>query len=397
MCYTDVMTPLFSRILGKPRTKHCIAVDIGSNTAIRSLRFECDDSACIAAQKQYFELPQREQEADLIPPAIEYLRRLFFQYLKVIGRVPDEILMGLGNHFTFNEIVTERRARERPGEAIRPEELQEMLNDFMEAHREKVIGAKRFALAHLMPFRITADGYQLNALSRHSRGRIIEIALLATYAWSEYWEALVGLRSLLGGLQLTFISNQAAIAAALISVLNVRDALIVKIGAKITEVSLLGEGAMLWTGQFESGGDNFTTAVAERLKMDRRDAERLKRQWGQVSLPASSARRVQEALLAAGEQWLGKLVEFLKCDECSLLPERLYLLGGGARLEAVREALTSQPWYQDLTLLERLKVTRLDAEEFSGTLFRHTSPPLSGPEETALAAVVMRIGRHIGL
>lgn len=385
------MAEFFSRLAGKNGAKHLIAIDLGSNTAIRSLLFDQAETTFIAKKKQYFELPVREDDSALITPISEHLRQLIFEYIKEAGKVPDHILIGLGSHFTFNEIATARVTRKHPREGINPSELHGILNDYLDKHRTAVIGPAPYALVHLMPFRITVDGYRVDVISDNTAGRELEISLFTTYALNSYWEALWRIKSLWGGIDLGFISDQDAIASALVSAMNVYDALIVKIGAKKTEVSILGEGVILFTGQFDVGGDNFTQAVARRLNIKREEALRIKEQLDTATLPAKTEQSANETLNSTASLWLAELAKLLKNQESFVLPKLVYLLGGGARLKAIEEAISTRPWYDELTFVKSIEVKRLEAQDFAAKIFRNTAVPLTGPEEVSLAALAMRL------
>lgn len=375
-----------------------IAIDLGSNTAVRSLLFDHDASEnnCIAIKKQYFELPRRETASDLIMPISEYLRRLIFQYIKEAGRVPGQTLIGLGGHLTFNEIAAERKIRKRPREVVASSELQAMTNNYLERNRSRVINGVPYALVHLMPFRITVDGYHLEVLGENTRGQALEVSLFATYALDSYWETLWRLRSRWGGLNLSFISDQDAVASALVALAKVREALILKIGAKITEASILGDGVILYTGQVDLGGDNFTQAVAKKLGISPGDAEKIKQQWGFVTLPDKISQAAGETMRSVAEIWLNELVKLLKGQDKFVLPEKVYILGGGARLKVIQDILTSKPWYDPLTFHKTVEVRKLEAQDFAAPIFRNTAPPLSGPEEVGLAALAVRLAARRG-
>ena len=385
------MPGLLSRIFGGSHTRPCIAIDIGSNTAIRSLALMDAGGERTLLSKRTLELPVRERETDLIPLISEHLRRILFRAVKELGQMPDAVLLGLGNHFTFNEIASVRRERERPTERIRPEELASLLDGFLNEHRTRTIGDDTYRLAHLMPFGLTVNGYGIERLGQETRGRTIEATLLATYALAPYLDALERLKSILGGLSLSFIANQAAIARVLTARLNIKDALIVKIGANITEVSILTDGALAATGQFPLGGNAFTESISRRLGISKRDAERTKRGLSHTLLPSRAAAAVREALGEAISQWRGELVKHLAAEERFLVPERMYLLGGGAKLDLVLEILTASRWYGELTFLEKIEIQRLEAETIAAPLFRNAAPSLSGPEEVGLAALASRL------
>ena len=380
-----------SWLFGRPKTRHYLAIDIGSNTAIRCLRFDVRDQERTAIRKVSFELPERVRETDLIPLIGEHLRRILFQFVRQMERIPKRVLVGLGNHFTFNEMAVARQNRARANEPIRPPELEGILAEFVGSHRDRTAGGGRYTLVHLMPFRIAVDGYPVDTVTESTRGKLIEVTLFATYALEGYWSMLEGLRRTLGGIDVRFISNQTAVAAAVTSLLGIHDALLVKIGAKITEVSLMNGGAILSTGQFDSGGNVVTAAIAGRMQIDARSAERIKRQWDHTVLPDAARSVAADAVRGAVAQWLGELVSFLKRDERFLLPERVLIFGGGARLTLLHRALGGERWFDELTFLEKVDIQRLDAEAIAGRIFRNNDLLLRGPEDVALAALAARI------
>lgn len=164
-----------------------------------------------------------------------------------------------------------------------------------------------------------------------------------------------------------------------------------KIGARVSEVALLGDGAIRWASQFPSGGDLITQAIADRLRAKLADAERIKCQWALTLLPPPSAEVVGAAIQGAIAEWLTAFTELLRREERFMLPERVYLLGGGARLEPLLELLRTRHWYGELTFLDRLEVKRLEAEAIAAKMFRNRTPALTGPEEVALAALAWRL------
>ena len=385
------MLPFLERLIGKPKVRHFVALDVGSNTAIRSLLFDADPVECVAIEKRQIELPARERESDLIPMIGGELHRILSGYIRRIGRVPDATLIGLGNHFTFNETAVASKNRSDPDAPIRAGELSAVFSSFRQEHRERIVSGARYRLVHLMPFRIRVDGYPLEALSSRSRGRRIEIPLFATYAKLDYCSSLSSLRAVLGGVRSAFISNQAALAATLMTYFALDEALIIKIGAKITELSLIGQGAILITGQFDRGGDDVTRAIARALGVDQKSAERIKCQWGHTRLPERAHDAVSAAVAGEAERWLEAFSHFLRQHRRPLLPSQVFLVGGGARLAAIRRLLGTRPWHRGLTIHEALHVQVLDAARISRRIFRNTQPPLGGTEEVALAAIAGRL------
>lgn len=379
------------RLFRREEMAYYLAIDIGSSVAIRSLLFREEPTHRSFLRKDSFDLPRREREADLIPLIDESIRHLLFRYLRGIGRVPAGILIGLGNHFTLSEISVITRDRPKPQVAVHQAEFDALLEEFRRENRERLIGGAAYALAHVMPFRATVDGYPVADLTAATTGRGIEMTLFVTYALREYWTRLWQLRELWGGLSIRFASVQAAIAAAVVSRLHVGDAFIVKIGARQTDLILLSEGAIAFSGRLDRGGDHVTERIAERTGMPFAEAERLKRQWMTLKLPARLEAPVAEAVHGATEDWLARLSSLLKHDSQALLPERIYLVGGGARLPTLAETISRSPWFREFAIVDRLTVERLDAETCAATVFDNAATTVSGPEEVALAALAMHL------
>lgn len=385
------MKGLLGRLFQTERRQYFTAIDIGSNAAIRSLLFERRGSAYAQIRKHHFELPRRDRDTDLIPLIGEHLRRVIFGYIRLLGRVPEVTVLGLGSCFTFSEVSSAQHLRSHPERVINAQELRSVLDEYRSSHRERVISQARWSLAAVTPFGVAIDGYPVQTLSRRSRGREIKMPLLATYALASYWQELAKLRSLFGGINIRSLSNQAAIAAAVVSLLGSRDALIVKIGAAITEVSLLEDSAIRASGRLMLGGDDVTRAIAELLSIGWREAEAMKCQSGRTVPPPRTAALITQGISRAVEHWIAALAKFLENDERIILPERLYLTGGGARLKAIIPALVDPSWRRGLSDRESLSVLPLPAEDIASKIFRNTESLLHGLEETALAALANHI------
>ncbi len=378
-------------LTSKVKPKFFIAIDIGSPTAIRSIFFDATDRDRLALDTHYIELPSREREIDLIPLIDEHVRRLIFHYLRRGSRIPDGVLIGIGSRLIRNEVDTVEHSRERPSAPLHAEELIRILKDYARTHRVKSVANASYVLASLVPFRLAINGYRIERPTRATAGRNVQISVFATYAQKAYGEALDRMRARWGGMEVRFISDQAAVASAIISLLKVSDALVIKIGAKATEVTLIGDGAVCAIGRFERGGNAFSAAIAKRLGTEPAEAERIKRQLGAAVLPKRAAAAAAAAVAEAAEAWLADLVGLLAAEERCLLPERVYLLGGGAHLSIISEILTAKSWFQELTFLDHIALEVLGAERFAALGFRNAVPPLRGPEHVALASLVGRL------
>lgn len=386
--YTDGMRGVFPWLFPS-RQRHFLAVDIGSDAAIRSFLFAATPTERTAIAKHTFELPPRERARDLIPLIRGELMRTLEHTVRRHIQMPEQTLIGLGGHFTFNETLTLRKERAQPSEAIGTGEVSAMLSSLRD-EAGKIVGGRTYCLVSVSPLRVRVDGYTVQTLTRQTRGRTIELTVFATYALQSYWMAISELRERWSGLAIRTIADQAAIAAALIAARPIREALIVKIGARITEVSLVGGGDIRFTGRFALGGEAVTRSLREHMGIAIREAEHIKRQWEHTVLPPHAKEIARRAISEAVTDWLKGLTHLIQTTRYPV-PAQIFLLGGGSRLTAVREALVHPAWHKGLSAAERVEVARLDAEELMRPLFRNESPALSGPEEVALAAIAYRL------
>ncbi len=401
LLYTDGMPPLFSRLLGNKKSRRLLAIDIGSDSTIRSFLFKEGGGRRIALQKRSFALPRsRELSArglasledgeDSIPYIGRYLHELVGACIRQAGSRPEEALVGLGGRLAQNKIEAVDVLREREDTPVREEELHVALSTFRQEHCWRAAGDKRYLLASVMPLGVTLDGQPLAALTPARRGRITRVVLFTTYVLEAYGEMLAELRSHWAGLRLTAISDQAAIAAALIGAVHSHEALLVKVGAKTTEVSIVDHESVLFAGQFPYGGDAVTLAIARQTGLDRRRSEEIKMRFKHAVLPQEATRGVSTAVQSAVANWVSALRDLLGASGITL-PERVFLFGGGARLEAIRSALASKIWYHDLPSRGAISVTVLGGEAIAGSIFWNREPAIAGPDEVALAALVYRL------
>lgn len=381
-----------SRLFHRARSGHFLAIDLGSDTTIRSFLFREREGRRIALEKRSFELPRRADGPDSIPFIGRYLHELLLACIRQTGSCPEEVLLGLGGEHARNALEAIEIARERGERPVRREELAAVLSAFRQERSSRMADGQCYLLASVVPLGITLDGRALETLSPARRGRTIKMAFFTTYVLDAYGQMLLEFRSHWRGLRLTAISDQAATASALIGAVHSHEALLIKVGAKTTEVSIVDHERILFTGQFPYGGDAVTRAISRHTGLDPQKSEAIKKRFEYGVLPEETAVRIREALQGALQEWVGALRDLLLASGTTI-PERIFLFGGGARLEAARTALDSKIWEHGLPARGAMQVTVLGGETVAGALLHNTRPSIQGPEEVALGALVYRLAK----
>lgn len=382
------MAGLFSRLVKNKGKRHFIAVDFGSDSAIRSLLIDQKNGESIAVKKQHYELSSPERAADAAEARGRYLHALVFNYIKTAGRVPDEMIVGLGGRFERSEVVRESRPRKDPRKTIDAAEVMSLLSAYAEKNSEKNDEGDHWHLVSMALIQSAVDGYAFNTSTERASGERLEATFFATFLARRQWGAVNKLRSSWGGINIELISIQYAVAQAVAECLGVKNAVIIKIGSEATEVSLLENGQITFAGKAASGGEEFTMAIAKQMAVSRNYAERIKRQWGKVLLPARTGELIKEKLNSAADSWVSKVAGLLRKEKGAVLPASVFVLGGGAELGIAIKAVSQKPWHEDLTFHQRLEVRKLSAEDLAPKIFRNITPMLNGPGEAGLTALV---------
>ncbi len=105
------------------------------------------------------------------------------------------------------------------------------------------------------------------------------------------------------------------------------------------------------------------------LSLDR--AERLKRAYGGGRLVADAQAQVREVLLPGLQAWLEETEGSLaRLNQEELLPEHLYLFGGGSMLPEIIDAVRSLAWSQRLQFARYPQVSPLQPTEVPGVVNR---------------------------
>lgn len=382
------MLAILRRLSGK-RRKYFLAMDLGSS-AVRSLLFERAPRGLFCVEKTVLGLPGRGSDADISEPTHNIAARILERASKKTGALPDAALIGLGGEATFSEAVTIRRERSDVSSPVRPQEFEAILDAFRVDNCERVFGHESYLLAVVSPLRMAVDGYPVESLSPQTLGKTVELELFVTYARKKYWESLQGLRALWSGFDIKAISSQAAVAAAVIGRLDAEEALLVGVGAEATEISLLEDGIIRFCAKLAIGGNAVTHAIASRMGIPFGAAENIKRQWGVTVLPQAAVTAANAAVNDALREWVLALAEAVRGMH-AVVPEQVYIFGGGARLPMLTGALSGAAANGAFPGRKSMRIDALDAKGVLKPPLQNSDRFLSGPEDVSLAAIALRL------
>lgn len=377
-----ILSRLFSR---KYRSHFYIVLDIGT-FSIRSVLVEKTAGQLMAFKKQVHFLPKRDDDSRLAQSVGERLQEVLLRYVKDLRRVPNNVIMGLASTVAFSKIETEKKVRPDANRIFEQKELDEILSTAL-TDKKEIAGenGKLFVLAHVEALHVSIDGYNIDLRGWHGiKGSEAEVSLAVTYLRNDFAVVLNQIRQALGGLPVIIRPAHISVTAAVARSKNISDFLLIKIGGRVTQISGVKDSLLQWTEALPIGGEYITDDIAKKLGVTLSHAEDIKRQYRTLIMTPEFARAAKTII----DSHIDRLKDFLRKTVITkqlLLPPTIFLYGGGARLQAVKEALSDKSWFKELTYAETIGVKTLEAEDLTRNIFTHAA--LYGPDDVELAAL----------
>src|SRR5450759_1537796 len=329
----------------------CTALDIGTEFA-KALVFEIDDQGKgtvrgVGRKRQGLSHMQSGTVAD-IAAVVDNCAVALQEAEEMAGFRPSQVVIGIAGELVKGFTTTLTQERKKPAIPINDAELVKLIDSVQkealrEAERaitwETGLPHVDVRLVHRAIVGASIDGYALSNPVGF-QGRHVKIGIFNAFAPLVHLGALQSVASQLDLELLEIVAEPYAVARVL-GAEQVRQAgaLFIDVGCGTTDVALVRSGGIEGTRMFALGGRAFTKSIADRLDLPFPRAESLKVDYAR-GLDIAEREAVAEivgddvAVWAAGVE--------LVLDELAggdLLPGRIYLCGGGARLPETATAL----------------------------------------------------------
>jgi len=328
------------------RNKNLVVLDIGSQF-IKALLLKVDKEekrgVLIGWAKEYY-LDDFEKLCLNCQKAIRKVE-------KKAGLKAEELFIGVGGDILRGTSTTFCYKREQPKEKIDLTELKYFIQKTQWKAFEKI--RKEFGLEYGFPETdvrlVSAHIIDIKVDNSHLgnplgfQGHTVCLSIFNNYTSLNWLENLAKLASWLG-LRLIGINSSAY---ALINCLELDhfskdDILIIDIGGRITELTLIKRGGeAIETRNFNLGGHLFSRSIAEFLELKTDEAELIKMKYSKDELSYEARKKLEKLFAPNVFSWLGgvKIVldEFFK--KYKALPAKIFLTGGGSQLPGIEEIL----------------------------------------------------------
>lgn len=312
----------------------------------------------------------------------EKMRELMLISMKILERVPEEILVSIGPSLAEYKIETWNNSFDSKPKVISPKELELIFSETARQHgdSEKAAG---FELAA-----VEANGYPiLPSEIAHTPLTSIAFRVFLMFLSEEAKFAFADTGKIFGGIPLRFVPSLAVFAKSIAATQKLCQTLVVEVNDAETLIMAFNKNTLAGFSVFPFGAANFARRVAERRNFAYQEAKDTIRQASFGIRFAHDARNMEEIMASAGTAWKNKFLQAMNSlYSCGPFSGDVLLLGEGAYIIPIRAYLNSSEWFEGVSYAATPRLRVLDAASFfDGNTFGGV---LQGPEDAELAALV---------
>ena len=209
------------------------------------------------------------------------------------------------------------------------------------------------------------DGYQVSTLNGFS-GRNLEFRILAVFM-PKYIEKYgnCGFEFLKKNIQ-ELGWKDLKIACPwenLLKTNKVNNALYLDVGGTLTQFIIIENDKLKRIREFKIGGENFTQLLSQTLGISEERARILKHKYTEKLVSEPTRDKIKEIISPGLYNWFNALKEQL-ARENSLIPDNIFLLGGGSLLPEISEILVTGDW-ENIHFLDEIKIKNLYPQDLN--------------------------------
>ncbi len=371
---------IFSKILGygNVASDYLLSLDIGTEV-VKALIFKIDEETGNGIIKGVGKARQglsdmQSGAVSNISGVIENSRRAIERAKQMAGiKKVEKTIIGIAGELVKGTTTTVHYERIRTNERIDIPELKNIIQKVQWKAFDRIRQQLAWETGHseieirlinaaIVDVRI--DGYRVtNPVG--FQGRDVSISIFNAYAPMIHLGALETIASELK-LDLVNIAAEPYAVARSMGIEDAYDfsAVFVDVGGGTTDVAVVRNGGLEGTKMFALGGRAFTKRLSQELGISFEEAEVLKIKYAQGELGRDVSMKIEKMLKPDSEVWLSgielALSEFSNAD---VLPNKIFLCGGGSGLPGIKKALLSSAWTKNLSVVPPVKVNFLQPRD----------------------------------
>lgn len=281
--------------------------------------------------------------------------------------LPDQILVGLPASQLRGRAWSVSQRRAHPDRPVEERELAALLGRALRLTTNRLGGQDPgWLLVDAAPVALSVDGRGVTDPVGF-RGKEIGATVFAGFARVETVQTWGLVARELEFSTLILAAAPLALAAGL----SEPQGMLFDVGGATTDLTWWRAGRPVALDSLPIGGMALTRALVQEWSLSPEKAERLKRAYADGRLPDDAQAQVVKVMATALQAWSEETEAALaRLSQDELLPQQLYLLGGGSVLPEMIEAIRSLAWSQSLHFSRYPQVDRLRPTDVPGVVNR---------------------------
>ncbi len=347
-----------------------LSVDIGTEY-LKVLRFGMDDSQVTVKDVSIVQQQEKAMNKGVIRDLGMVLDNVRLAVHEVVGSndysAIGGMVLGLAGEYIqgVSIIVNYDRVGDVDKVITKKEQdnlIRKIHDQILQSGKEDLSSRTGLSIEDIEILHVTLTGIQVGGINVEKMegyaGKDVRLVFYASFAPKTYVEALRTLADELGIPIMGIVAQPFAVARAFDGARQPDfSAIFVDIGGGTTDVAVVDNGSVMDTQMFAFGGRVFTKEIARRMNIDYRHAELRKLKFAEGKVVKKVQRELSTIVTEVTNIWLNLLQSALEeVQDVDILPDTIYLCGGGASLPNIRKQILEYPWKRLLPFVNIPKV-----------------------------------------
>ncbi len=292
---------------------------------------------------------------------------------KQAGGIATQMVMGVAGELVKGETITTTYLRPDPHTKIDMAELKQIVQkqqrECYEEIRRQMAKESGFSELEIKHVNAAITGVEIDGQKINNpigfQGRVVKISIFNAFAPLLHYGALQTIAQELDIDLLAIVSEPYAVARSLGFEDGSENGIFIDVGGGTTDLAVVTNGVLNATKMFMLGGRSFTKRLSHSLNLSFLDAESVKLAYSNDQLEKHSFNLVRESMKSDASVWLSGVELCLADCNLAVLPSKIYLCGGCAKLPEIKESLESDTWYKSLPFNRKPKVQILEPKQLN--------------------------------
>ncbi|MDP2690994.1 MAG: cell division FtsA domain-containing protein [bacterium] len=287
----------------------------------------------------------------------------------MVKHAPRDMVVGLSGEFVRGTTLTLQYLRGKPDTIITAQEFKTILHELQwqafdtirrQISDEMSLSEIELKLLNASVVAIRLDGEAVTD-PRGSQGTKVEMEIFNCFAPLDQFGQIQNIAVELPYHELKGVFTQSFAICHSLALRNaLASALVLDIGAGVTDLCLIVDGKIVGNRSFAMGGNSLTKRIAYTLSTSFEEAESLKLSYSKDELEKKSHNIIQDALQSDLDIWISSLEFSLKELPIKKMPNTILLCGRASVMREFTNVLQEHDWEHHFPLNGEVEVRALE-------------------------------------